>query len=213
MIEDNTLAVKGWYPRVLKALRNVGEEMQSRANQEWVYLPLFYSEHLFGWNKEDWRTYLFWSSMTWGIITISLIIVRSRSEHAQHFLSNSAMLAIPGVCIPASVALFFGYGRNSIWPLTPGIHEMNKFGCCAQGFVYPQHMVSAVLQKINLVPDQLLDMMLEGVSNDEGWSRWAITLAVLQHIGSISSKGDSFNGMAKDLWNFGFELYENSGFG
>jgi len=213
MIEDDTIAVKGWYPRVLEALREVEEKMQSRPGQEWLYLRLFYSEHLLGWNKEDWRTYLFWSFHAWMIITTTFLVVQHNSKHAQKLLSDPAMLVISGVCIPASIALFFAYGRNSIWPLAPGVHEMNNFGCCAQGFVFPQYMVPAILEKISLMPNQLLDTMMESVSNDEGWARWATTPALLQSIGSVSSKGEDFNDMAKHLWNFGFEMYGQSGLG
>jgi hypothetical protein len=125
MFEDDTLAVEGWYPRALEALRDVEMKMEHR-REKWVFLRLFYIEDLFGWNSEYWPTYLFWSFVTWAIVTSSLVVARNRSRSLQNFLSNASILVISGVCVPALVALFFASGRNSIWPLTPGIHEMNK---------------------------------------------------------------------------------------
>lgn len=208
MLEDDTLAVDGWYPRVLEALKNVEQKMERRTGVEWLYLRLFYVEDLFGWNSEYWPTYLFWSFVTWAIITCSLFASRSRWRFIQPFLSNTAMLVISGVCIPALIGLFFASGRNSIWPLTPGIHEMNRFGCCSQGYVYPRDIVAPLLQKTNLETDWLVDMMVEDIANEEGWVRWATTPALLQHIGTTSSKGWGFDNTALHLWNFGFELWD-----
>ncbi|KAG9233269.1 hypothetical protein BJ875DRAFT_496803 [Amylocarpus encephaloides] len=48
MIEDDTLAVEGWYPRALLALAHVEKQMEYRAGMQWVFLRLFYAEDLFG---------------------------------------------------------------------------------------------------------------------------------------------------------------------
>jgi hypothetical protein len=213
MIEDDTLAVEGWYSSALEALRNVESKMERRTGQEWVFLRLFYSKGLFGWNSEYWLIYLFWSFLSWAIITGSLVVARSRLRSTQPFLSPAAMAAISGVCIPALIALLFASGRISIWPLTPVIHEMNKFGCCSQGYVYPRGIVAPLLQRTNLETDWLVDMMVEDIANGEGWVRWARTPALLQHIGTSSSKGYGYDETAGHLWNFEFELYDKSRLG
>jgi len=213
MIEDDTLAVEGWYPRALEALRNIETEMSRRPGRSWVFLRLFYTEDLFGWNSEDWPIYVFWSFVTWVLTTSLMIFARSRSRAVQNFMPNTSVLAISVVCIPALVALFFACGRNSIWPLKPGIHEMNKNGCCSQGYVYPRDIVASLLQKTDLETDWLVDMMVEKISDKEGWIRWATTPALLQHIGSTSSKGYGFDQTAGHLWNFGFESYQKSHLG
>jgi hypothetical protein len=123
-------------------------------------------------------------------------------------LSSTAVLVIFAICVPALIGLVFAAGRNSIWPLTPGLHEMNKFGCCSQGYIYPREIVQPLLQSTDLDTDWLVDMMVEDIANEKGWIRWAQTPALLQHIGSTSSKGYGFDDTAKHLWNFGFELYE-----
>jgi hypothetical protein len=210
MIEDDTLAVEGWYPRALEALRNIEREMERRAGAQWLFMRLFYSESFFGWNSEYWPIYLFWSFVSWAIVTCFLLFARSKSRSIQTFLPNAMLLVISGVCIPALVALVFASGRNSVRPLRPGIHEMNKFGCCSQGYVFPRYIVAPFLEKTNLETDWLVDMMAEKIANDEGWVRWAVTPALLQHIGTTSSKGFGFDDTAKQLWNFGFELYKKS---
>jgi hypothetical protein len=212
MFEDDTLAVEGWYPRALEALRDVEMKMEHR-REKWVFLRLFYIEDLFGWNSEYWPTYLFWSFVTWAIVTSSLVVARNRSRSLQNFLSNASILVISGVCVPALVALFFASGRNSIWPLTPGIHEMNKNGCCSQGYVYPRDIIAPLLERTDLETDWLVDMMVEKIADQEGWVRWARTPALLQHIGTTSSKGYGFDETAGNLWNFGFELYQKSHLG
>jgi len=213
MIEDDTLAVEGWYPRALEALGIVERKMDHRPGMKWVFLRLFYSEDLLGWNSENWPLYLFWSFIVWTTVTGSLVFARSRSRSVQKLLSSSSMLAISGVCTPALIALFFACGRNSVWPLTPGVHEMNKNGCCSQGYVYPRDIIALLLLKTDLMTDWLVDMMVEAISDKEGWLRWATTPALLQHIGSTSSKGYGFDQTAGHLWNFGFELHQKSHLG
>lgn len=210
MIEDDTLAVRGWYPRALTALRNVEARMARRPNVAWVYMRLFYVEDLFGWNSEFWPTYLFWSFVVWTIATALLGAARSRLRSFQSFLSDESMLLLTSLCIPALIALFFACGRNSNWPLAPGIHEMNKNGCCSQGYVFPRSIVPSLLEKADLETDWLVDMMVEKIADEEGWIRWATSPALLQHIGSTSSKGYGFDTSAKHLWNFGFELYHKA---
>ena len=210
MIEDDTLAVEGWYAFALQALRDIETQMHTRTGTEWVFLRLFYAEDLFGWNSESWATYLFWSFVGWAMITGSLIIARSRYRSAQAFLSNAAMSMISGFCLPALIALLFASGSNSIWPLAPGIHEMNKFGCCSQGYIYPRNIIEPLLKRTDLETDWLVDMMVEQISNKEGWIRWARTPALLQHIRSTSSKEYGFDRTAGHLWNFGSELYDKA---
>jgi hypothetical protein len=176
-----------------------------------VYFRLFYAEELFGWNSENWPIYLFWSFVSWSIMISCMIAARGRSRWTQTYLTSPNIVAISAVCIPALIALFFAAGRNSIWPLSPGIHEMNKFGCCSQAYIYPRDIVKPLRQSTDLETDWLVDMMVEDIANDKGWIRWARTPALVQHIGSTSSKGHGFDNTAKRLWNFEFELYGKSG--
>jgi len=184
--------------------------MQRCRAEKWIYLRMFFVEDLFGWNSEDWPVYLFWSFATWLVVNGFLVATRTRSRRLQALLSNASIATISCVCLPALIGLHFLAGRNSTSPLAPGIHEMNKFGCCSQGYVFPRGIVAPFLEKADLVTDWLVDMMVEDIADEQGYVRWATVPALLQHIGTTSSKGWGFDNSAKTLWNFGFELHDRS---
>ncbi|KAG9233278.1 hypothetical protein BJ875DRAFT_464627, partial [Amylocarpus encephaloides] len=77
-------------------------------------------------------------------------------------------------------------------------------------YIYSRDIVAPLLQRADLETDWLVDMMVEKISNEEGWIRWTIAPALLQHIRTKSSKGWGFDENAGSLWNFGFEMYEKS---
>ncbi|KAH7374147.1 hypothetical protein BKA64DRAFT_688773 [Cadophora sp. MPI-SDFR-AT-0126] len=209
MVEDDTLAVRGWYARALAALKSVEAAMKKRPDgSKWLYLRIFYVEDLFGWNSEFWLQYLFWSFTIWALVTGSLMYTRIRTRKMQLLLSNASMVIISGVCVPALIGLCFLAGRNSLWPLKPGIQEMNKFGCCSQGYIFPREIIPSFLEQTNLETDWLVDMMVEDIADSNGYIRWAIVPSLLQHIGTLSSKGWGFDNTAKNLWNFQYELYK-----
>ena len=212
MIEDDTLAVEGWYPRVLHALEDIEATMQRRHGAEWLYLRIFYQEELLGWNSESWARYLFWSGTVWAGTTLLMIGTRNRSRWLQSHLSGPAMVTLSCVCLPLFILLHFLAGRHSMWPLSAGVHEMNKYGCCSQGYIFPRDMVPAFLARTDLHTDWLVDMMVETIADREGWARWVVVPALLQHIGSTSSKGHGFDDNAKSIWNFGFEMHGREGY-
>lgn len=203
MIEDDTLAVKGWLPSALQALSVVE---QRTAGEDWLYLRLFYVDNLLGWNAEEWPRYVVWSFVVWACLTGTMLVAR-RNLKSVRSLPVSAVWIVSGVFVPAGVALHFLAGRQTMWPLSPGVHEMNKYGCCSQGLVFPRATVPRFLDQTDLTTDWLVDMMVEKIADREQWSRWAIVPPLLQHIGATSSKGYGFDDSAKTLWNFRFEEY------
>lgn len=206
-----TIEMKGWYPRALQALGEVEKAMKRKHDgSEWIYLRLFYVEDLLGWNSEYWPSYLLWSFAFWALITASLVVSRSRSRWLQACLSDSTIATVSLFCFPLLIVLYFLAGKQSMQPLAPGIHEMNKYGCCSQGHIYPRRIVPFLLQKTNLETDWLVDMMVEDIADEEGYLRWVIVPALLQHIGATSSKGYGFDTSARHLWNFGFESHRVS---
>jgi N-Acetylglucosaminyltransferase-IV (GnT-IV) conserved region len=208
MIEDDTLAVAGWYGRAMDAVQAVETAMRGRSSSDkWVYLRLFYSDDLLGWNSEEWRSYLFWSFAFWIVSTSILIGLRRRYRKHLDVVSHSAIAIISCLCIPAAILLWFLAGKQTVLPISPGIHEMNKYGCCSQGFIFPKSIVPRLLAKTDLQTDWLVDMMIEQIADREGWVRWALVPPLLQHIGATSSKGYGFDDSARRLWNFRFEQY------
>ncbi|CEJ60058.1 hypothetical protein PMG11_08648 [Penicillium brasilianum] len=204
MIEDDTLAVKGWLPSALKALDIVKERT---TNKKWVYMRLFYVDDLLGWNSEEWPTYLAWSLIIWASLTGIMVAGKRIFKNASKFFSANAIWIISCIFIPAAIALHFMAGKQTMWPISPGVHEMNKYGCCSQGLVFPRSIIPDLLERTDLTTDWLVDMMVEKIADHEGWTRWAVVPSLLQHIGATSSKGYGFDDSAKTLWNFRFEDY------
>ena len=214
IVEDDTIAVAGWYPRAAAAVKKVDIDLSK--DREWLYLRLFYTEEFLGRNSEDWLYYLVNCS---GAILLSAIILFSlRSCGYQRTVTNVIIATVCLVCVPACILLYFLAGKLSVHPLTPGVHEMPNFGCCGQGFVFSRRTASSVVQHLREKKVGFVDMLLEEWANEAGLARWVVVPSLLQHIGSISSKGDDFSGNAKHdrsvaekIWNFGFELYDAKG--
>jgi hypothetical protein len=204
MVEDDVLARENWYPSAISALESI--ELR-RGLSGWLYLRMFYTETLFGWNSEEWPHYLGVSLLVVVVSAISLIGIRSRAGRFQSQLSNPTIATICGICIPACIALYFMAGRVSMQPLSPGVHEMPKFGCCSQGFIFPRQIVPRVIERAHraMNEDLYVDMMLEGWADSENLTRFALIPSLLQHIGSKSSKGWGYDEGAGTTWNFGFE--------
>ncbi|KAJ5114073.1 hypothetical protein N7456_002607 [Penicillium angulare] len=206
MIEDDTLAVKGWLSSTLQALDIVKRRTMG---DKWIYLRLFYVDDLLGWNSEEWPRYLAWSFMIWALLTGLMVMAKKGFKHQLKTVQPSAIWIVSFLFIPAAIVLHFMAGRQTMWPMSPGVHEMNKYGCCSQGLVFPRSIIPEFLERTDLTTDWLVDMMVEKIADNEGWTRWAVVPSLLQHIGATSSKGYGFDDSAKTLWNFRFEEYSN----
>ncbi|KAL2836456.1 hypothetical protein BJY01DRAFT_221980 [Aspergillus pseudoustus] len=204
MLEDDTLAVKGWFPAAMRALSTV---QQRTAGRDWVYLRLFYIDGLLGWNSEDWPKYLTCSFIVWAALTAAMTASKRKFKAELRYIPNSAIWLASCIFIPAAIALHFMAGRQTMWPLSPGVHEMNKYGCCSQGLVFPRSIIPRFLEHTDLTTDWLVDMMVEKIANSQDWPRFAVVPPLLQHIGSTSSKGYGFDNSASTIWNFRFEDY------
>ncbi|KAL4916007.1 hypothetical protein BDW62DRAFT_112155 [Aspergillus aurantiobrunneus] len=204
MLEDDTLAAKGWFPSALQALDTV---QKRAAGREWLYLRLFYMDSLLGWNGEEWPKYLALSFIIWAALTGAMVVAKRRFKTELRSVPNDAIGIVSCVCIPSAIALHFMAGRQTMWPLSPGVHGMNKYGCCSQGLVFPRAIVPRFLEKTDLTTDWLVDMMVEKIADGGGWMRWAVVPPLLQHIGATSSKGYGFDDSASTIWNFRFEEY------
>ncbi|KAL9602023.1 MAG: hypothetical protein Q9219_002132 [cf. Caloplaca sp. 3 TL-2023] len=206
IVEDDVLAKEGWYSQAMDAL----EDVQSRLNgQDWLYLRLFYTEKLFGWNSEEWLHYLGWSVLAFLTSAVTLISSRSHSRRLRKHLSNVSIAIICCFCLPATILLYFMAGRVSMQPPSPGLQRIEKFGCCSQGLIFPRQIVPRAMHAVSRATNQryYVDMTLEPWANEEGLARFALVPPLLQHVGSKSSKGSKFDEGANSIWNFEFENY------
>ena len=214
ILDDDTLAAAGWYPRAMAA----AEEAEARTPLEqaspWLYLRLFFTEEFLGWQRELWYVYLGGSLAVF--LGTALILLSIRQWGFQNLLTNRFLVITCFVCVPACITLYFQAGRLSVHPLKPGVHQMPKYGCCGQALLYPRDMAVVVLARFREREAGFPDSLVEELANEKNFVRWAVVPSLVQHIGSISSKGDDFGKMAKHassvaekIWSFGFELYDD----
>lgn len=209
MVEGDVLAVEGWYQRAITTAEKVEDKSLGEQNiTNILYIRMFYTEAYLGWNREQWPRYLGWSFLLFLVTTVSLLVGRAFSPILQRNLSNVTLAVISVVCLPACILLYFFAGAISMQPLTPGFQRMDNFGCCSQGFIFLRNMVPHIIDRVQTHTRPYIDMLMEAVADEEGWSRWVVTPSLLQHIGGQSSKGDAIaDARAKMIWNFGFETY------
>ncbi|KAI4214290.1 MAG: hypothetical protein LQ351_003043 [Letrouitia transgressa] len=204
VIEDDVIAKAGWYTDAMLAL----QEIQSQVGETgWLYLRMFYTEGLLGWNSEEWPRYLGWSLIALVILLSGLMGARTCSPRLQRHLSNVNIAILCFVCLPGFIGLYFMAGRVSMQPPHPGVRKMSRFGCCSQGFIFPRQIVSRTIERTKraMFEDYYIDMLLERWADAEDLARFAIFPSLLQHVGIKSSKGWGYDEHAGTTWNFQFE--------
>ena len=103
-------------------------------------------------------------------------------------------------------------------PVSEGVHQMPKFGCCSQAFVFPRTRIPDLVDLYKSKHIGYVDMITEEYADANDEVRWAVTPSVVQHVGRHSSKGgDQDTSVVKKhkskseltevekLWNFEFE--------
>ncbi|KAK4695617.1 hypothetical protein P7C71_g2162, partial [Lecanoromycetidae sp. Uapishka_2] len=214
MVEDDTLAVDGWYARAIEALETADEQHPPTKDQDWLYMRMFYTEEFLGWNAEEWPRYLIGSIAVVGMTTMVFLLVRQCMF--EKYITNTVLLVVAMVCCPACILLYFAAGRISMQPLVPGVYQMPKFGCCAQGLIFSAQTAPRVIARLAQKREGFVDEIIEAWANEANLVRWVVVPSLLQHLGAHSSKGDDFGDKAKHdrsvaekIWNFGFELYND----
>ncbi|KAL8995728.1 MAG: hypothetical protein Q9169_004586 [Polycauliona sp. 2 TL-2023] len=206
IVEDDVLAKEGWYTEATDALGHIQNQMKGH---EWLYLRLFYTEKLFGWNSQEWPRYLGWSVLAFVVTVTTLVLSRSHSRRLRKHMSNLSILVVSCVCLPLTILLYIMAGRVSMQPPPSGLQRMEKFGCCSQGLIFPRHIVPQAMDTVKRATNQryYVDMTLERWADSEHLPRFALLPPLLQHVGSKSSKGSKFDKGANSIWNFEFEKY------
>ncbi|KAF3392491.1 hypothetical protein F1880_008792, partial [Penicillium rolfsii] len=64
MLEDDVIALDGWYNWTKIALSVAEQKTIEESADKWLYLRLFYAEQFLGWNSEEWPAYLLSSLLT-----------------------------------------------------------------------------------------------------------------------------------------------------
>ncbi|KAL1967526.1 hypothetical protein VTN77DRAFT_3041 [Rasamsonia byssochlamydoides] len=212
MLEDDVVALDGWLHRAQRALDTAARQTAERGASNYLYLRMFYTEEFLGWNSEEWPAYLFYSVLAVAAVGASLLGTRHYFPSTKRFIPDETILLLCTVCTPLLIILFFAAGRVTMLPIPAGVNEMPKFGCCSQGFIFPQSRVPDLIQWYESKHIGYVDMLTEEYADQNREIRWAITPTLLQHVGSKSSKGDDFTtrpkyhrSMSERLWSFAFE--------
>ena len=220
LLEDDTLAMEGWYHRTMQGLKEAekrtGIEEWKEDSKGFLYLRMFYTEEFHGWNIETAPGRAIWCIILIAAVGGFLIWLRTLSPHLRQYLTNLGILATCCICMPLMIMLYFSAGKVTTRPLPHGINEMNKYGCCAQGLVWPREKARQLMKWYDETnPYGYGDVLIEEYADRLGEVRYALTPSVIQHIGSKSSKADDFGPAAKHnrnvaqkLWNFEYELYD-----
>lgn len=149
------------------------------------------------------------------IVEIAILAaLRWRIPVARKALTLPVLLLLCGVCTPMLIGLFFAAGRNCMLPKAPGVHLMHKYGCCAQGLVFPQRQVlDHLLPLYRDTQDShaAVDTFLEDWANNRDSLRWAVTPVLIQHVGGKSSHGagDQESGSLTDDMPFDYSFEMN----
>jgi hypothetical protein len=203
MIEDDVIANDAWYRRLQSALHSLSEEDIASTS----YIRLFFNSGLLGWNSERWREHLAFSVFVAVTVFITIRILSHYSDSCSSFLTTRTVLVILFVCTPAIIGLYYAGGRLTVAPLRRGIIRMDTHGCCSQALVFPRYRVPDLIRYWEERGSGFIDSLTEQYSNERDLSRWAIVPSVFQHVGSISTKGDSASDVASRIWNSDFEFY------
>ncbi|KAI0844285.1 hypothetical protein F5Y00DRAFT_202971 [Daldinia vernicosa] len=213
-LEDDVIALDGWYHRALGALHTAARKTQELGRDGFLYLRVFYDGRLLGWNSEEWPLYVEASIAILIAEVLILTTLRWRVAVLRRILTSSVLFLLCGVCTPMLIGLFFAAGRNCMLPKKPGVHLMHKYGCCAQGLIFPQRQVLD-----NLLPlyrethdsHAAVDTFLEDWANNHDSLRWAVTPVLIQHVGGKSSHGagDQESGSLTDDMPFDYSFEMN----
>ncbi|EPS34106.1 putative UDP-GlcNAc: alpha-1,3-D-mannoside beta-1,4-N-acetylglucosaminyltransferase [Penicillium oxalicum 114-2] len=210
MLEDDVIALDGWYHRTKKALSIAEKQTIAKGMDQWLYLRLFYTEQFLGWNSEEWPTYLLSSILAaLGVVGLTAAI-RYYRPATTTYLSNKVILVLTLVIAPLLILLFFAAGRITMLPIPAGVHEMPKFGCCSQGLVFPRIRIKDLVSWYESQRIGYVDVLTETYADKNNDLRWALTPSVLQHVGSKSSKANMpgehrHRTVSETIWNFRFE--------
>lgn len=211
MVEDDVVALDGWFHRTIAGLKMAQDKTFAlgKAMDDFLYLRLFYTEELHGWNSEDWRRYVSFSMGS--VLGLCALVWTLR-----HFNTMARSLITPGlartIClliVPWAIVMIFAAGKSTVFPLAPGVVPMNDYGCCAQGLLFPKHKAAGLIGWYRDAGIGFADDLTEQYAAKYKQQRWALVPSVLQHVGAKSSKpGDVAPGSKPSTgrtWNFAFE--------
>lgn len=223
VLEDDVLAMDGWYHRAINALRDAENQSIQKHGKQFLYLRLFYTEAYLGWNSEDWKIYLFYSLCFAAMPAAVVSFLRTTKltplfprlaktytwpTEARSMYSNRRLFVMFYALMAMLILLFFALGRMTVLPLPTGVHEMPRFGCCSQAFVFPRQKALDLVSYFDQMKIGYVDVLTERYADARAELRYAVTPSLFQHVGKTSSKMGADGPIIKGkTWSFAFETY------
>ncbi|KAH7410165.1 hypothetical protein DE146DRAFT_340939 [Phaeosphaeria sp. MPI-PUGE-AT-0046c] len=218
ILEDDTLAMHGWYHRTMAAIHEAEQQAALRRSKpDFLYLRLFYTEEFLGWNRQRWKSYLWLSICAAALPTAFLVLVRvfqPRTKLSITLTTRRAFLTLYSV-LAVLILFYFSLGRITVHPIPNGVHEMPRFGCCSQAYVFPNLKAQDLVTYFKERHVGYTDVLLEDFANERDELRFAITPSVVQHLGrKIEKSGDAASeekvgkNMVEKIWSFAFEKFD-----
>ncbi|KAE8381109.1 hypothetical protein BDV26DRAFT_256115 [Aspergillus bertholletiae] len=196
MLEDDVVAQRNWFPTTTQTLHSIQDWVRRGiVHPDWLYLRLFYTEKFLGWNTENWREYFLWSLAVAVAVAALCLSLRRSVRPAQEIFTNAFLGLVCFGAVPGVILLYFASGRVTVQrPMRPGVHLMNRHGCCSQALVFPREKIPAILEYMKKMEDATkpkpVDSTLERLANEYGFDRLAISPPQMQHVGAASYKED-----------------------
>ncbi|KAI4611751.1 hypothetical protein J4E83_008002 [Alternaria metachromatica] len=218
LFEDDTVAMDGWYHRTLGAIHEAEQQAAlQRAKPDFLYLRLFYTEEFLGWNAEEWKTYL--KNSVYVALVPTVVILFLRFAQPTTKLTLALMTRRTFFAMYTTLALliliYFGLGRITVQPMAVGVHEMPRFACCSQAFVFPNVKAGELVEYFKERHLGYMDVITEDFANERNELRYAVTPSLVQHVGRKSFHGDDIGPMSKWMlsvaektWSFAFEKFD-----
>ncbi|KAI3064685.1 CAZyme family GT109 [Aspergillus niger] len=203
IFEDDIIVATGWFSKTLKALSDISQRNQQPRNS-WIYLRLFYTETSLGWSDSD----MAYTNMTliFGLLMLSTFSSLSMLRHTRFqrlHLDTLSIVVISMICVPAFTALVYMAGKYNVMPLH-GVVEMNQYGCCTQGLVFPRESVDGLIEFLSARGHGQTDSMIEEYADQSQLTRYALAPPQLQHVGLKSSR-NNLDINTQSTWAFWFE--------
>jgi hypothetical protein len=190
IFEDDLIFAEGWMARTLRGLGELEQKNQTallttgQPLARWIYLRLFYTETSLSWQTESdfWYRNIHLAFLLTSSISLGFFLwLRKYSTPSTPHLDNFSIAALTLVMV----------GKYSLKPLQ-GVVPMNKFGCCTQAMVFPRTEVPALMDYLKGRGHGQTDSMIEEYSDRDGLERYALAPQVLQHVGLVSSRDNTF---------------------
>jgi hypothetical protein len=176
-------------------------------------------------------------ALTSGVVACLLVFLRGCSHKVRPHLDTGTLLVLTLVAAPAFTIFAFMIGKYNVWvPLQSpggslgalastrshgpvgfpsvslrqaGVVRMNKYGCCNQALVFPRDQVPGLIEYLKVRREGQTDTLVEDYAEQKGFDRYALTPQPIQHVGLISSRGNTVVNTQSN-WAFWFETNKPS---